>query len=112
MIRLRSKGILALIILLGMFLSSHVSAQEGPQTYSGDLWSRSTLTGDWGGIRNEWAKKGVTFDLNLTQVGQGDISGGKKIGWEYGGRGDLTLNGRYAETGMVAGRLLHSGSGG
>jgi porin len=54
--------------------------------------TRSTLTGDWSGVRNDWAAKGVTFDINLTQIGQGNVSGGKKIGWEYGGRGDLTLN--------------------
>jgi len=83
-------GGLSFIALAG--LTSEVFAQEGPQTYSGELWSRSTLTGDWSGARNDLAKKGVTFDLNLTQVGQGNISGGKDVGWEYGGRGDLTIN--------------------
>jgi len=51
--------------------------------------TRSTLTGDWGGLRNVWAKKGVTFDANLTQVYQGMVSGGKSNDWEYGGRGAL-----------------------
>ena len=46
-------------------------------SYSGDLWSRSTLTGDWWGLRNQLAEKGVTFDLNITQVGQGVVAGGK-----------------------------------
>jgi porin len=83
---------MAIIFLLGILLNTQVFAQEEFQTYSGDLWSRSTLTGDWGGVRNDLAKKGVTFDLGLTQIGQGDIKGGKEIGWEYGGRGDLTIN--------------------
>jgi porin len=50
------------------------------------------MTGDWGGTRDEWATKGVTFDMSLTQTGMSVISGGKKHGWEYNGRGDLTLN--------------------
>jgi porin len=62
---------------------------EGP--YSGDILTRSTLTGDWGGYRNLLDEKGVTIDLGLTQVGQGVVSGGKRSNWEYGGRGDLNL---------------------
>jgi porin len=79
-------------LVLFLWLASAVFAQEQTTNYSGDFWSRSTLTGDWGGVRNEWAKKGVTFDLSLTQIGQGIVSGGKDVGWEYGGRGDLILN--------------------
>ena len=79
-------------LVLFLWFASAVFAQEQTTGYSGDFWSRSTLTGDWGGVRNEWAKKGVTIDLNLTQVGQGNVSGGKDVGWEYGGRGNLTLN--------------------
>jgi porin len=36
---------------------------EVPATYGGDLWSRPRLTGDWGGVRDELAKKGVGFDV-------------------------------------------------
>ena len=86
-------GVVAGLSLIGFAgLTSDVFAQEVTQTYSGDFWTRSTLAGDWGGARNDLAKKGVTFDLNLTQIGQGNISGGKEIKWEYGGRGNLTLN--------------------
>ena len=83
-----------LSFLFGLFLSVQAGAEEAvpAKTYSGDFWTRSTLTGDWGGMRNEWAAKGVTFDIDLTQVGQSVISGGKNIGWEYTGRGNLTLH--------------------
>jgi porin len=82
-----------IILLTGIFLNAQAFAEAMPApNYSGEFLTRSTLTGDWGGARNDLAKKGVTFDLNLTQVGQGDVSGGKKTGWEYEGRGDLTLN--------------------
>jgi porin len=84
--------IFVIMFLFGMSLGSQALAKEGDGTYSGDFWSRSTLTGDWGGTRNELAAKGVTFDINLTQIGQSVISGGKNQGWEYTGRGNLTFN--------------------
>jgi len=86
--------IVATILGLAIFLSTRASAQDASpkDPYSGDLLTRSTLTGDWGGLRNEWAQKGVTIDLNVTQVGQGVVNGGKSSAWQYGGRGDLTIN--------------------
>ena len=71
--------IVTVILLLGISLSARVAAQDtSPKDpYSGDLLSRSTLTGDWGGFRNEWAAKGVTIDLNITQIGQGVVNGGR-----------------------------------
>jgi porin len=76
------------------FLSTGALAEDQARVnpYSGNFWSRSTLTGDWGGVRNDLAKKGVTFDLSLTQVYQGVVGGGKDELWKYGGRGDLTIN--------------------
>jgi porin len=57
--------------------------------YSGDLSTRSTLTGDWGGFRNDLAAKGITFDASLTQIEQGVVDGGRNGSWKYGGRGNL-----------------------
>jgi porin len=90
----KSKIIVTAIFLLGISLSARVTAQDtSPKDpYSGDLLSRSTLTGDWGGFRNEWAAKGVTIDMNITQIGQGVVNGGKSGAWQYGGRGDLVIN--------------------
>ena len=90
----KSKIIVTAAFLLGISLSARVGAQDtSPKDpYSGDLWNRSTLTGDWGGFRNEWAQKGITFDLNITQIGQGVVNGGKSGAWQYGGRGDLVIN--------------------
>ena len=83
-----------LLALFGLSFAAQVGAGEASaaKSYSGDFWSRSTFTGDWGGIRNDWAKKGVTFDMSLTQTGMSVISGGKNQGWEYTGRGNLTLH--------------------
>jgi hypothetical protein len=87
----KSTIIIAAIFLIGMSLSPQVDAQDTTpkDPYSGDLLTRSTLTGDWGGLRNEWAAKGVTIDLNVTQVGQGVVSGGKSSAWQYAGGATL-----------------------
>jgi len=55
--RLRTVA-LALTLLV---LANPASAQpvEAPDTYGGDFWSRPRLTGDWGGLRDELAKKGI-----------------------------------------------------
>lgn len=85
--------IFATSLYVGMsLLSTQAVAQDASPTYSGDLLNRSTLTGDWGGARNEMAAKGVTTDLSLTQIGQDVADGGKNNTWEYGGRGNLTVN--------------------
>jgi porin len=75
-----------------MLLRTQAGATEpaSADSYSGGFFTRSTLTGDWGGARNDLAAKGITFDATLTQVEQGVVSGGKNGSWEYGGRGDLT----------------------
>jgi len=80
------------LVILCMALASQAEETAPAKTYSGDIWSRSTLTGDWGGLRNDWAKKGVTFDMSLTQTGMSVVSGGNNQGWEYAGRGDLTIH--------------------
>ena len=44
--------------------------------YSGGWTKRPFLSGDWGGRRQDWANKGVTFDFEWFQVAQGVLSGG------------------------------------
>jgi len=48
--------------------------------YTGELWERSTLIGDPGGLRQKLYEEGVTFDVTFTQVFQGVASGGKNKG--------------------------------
>jgi porin len=96
------------ILIVAVFLGAQAGAEESPSaiSYSGDFRSRSTLTGDWGGARNDLAAKGVTFDINMTQVGIGIISGGKDTGWEYGGRGNLMLSIDTKKLGLWPGGFL------
>jgi len=81
----------ALTILGVSILTTPVRAAEAasPHPYSGDVLTRATLTGDWGGFRNDFSAKGVTSDASVTQIEQGVVSGGKNGSWEYGGRGVL-----------------------
>ena len=55
--------ILSIVVTLLVFLclTSFVYAEEQATNYSGDFWSKSTITGDWGGARNEWPTKGSHF---------------------------------------------------
>jgi porin len=84
-------------------------AGEAPSAtpYSGDIWTRSTLTGDWGGLRNQLAEKGVTLDLSVTQIGQGVVRGGKSGAWQYGGRGDIVMNIDSQKLGLWPGAFLN-----
>jgi len=96
------------LFVVGMMVPCLGMAEEtSPEKpYSGDIFHRSTLTGDWFGLRNDLAAKGITFDMSLTQVGQGVVGGGKDEGWKYGGRGDLTINVDTQKLGLWPGGFL------
>ena len=97
------------IALLGFALGMQAGAEEAGSTgrYSGDFLTRSTLTGDWGGARNDLAAKGISFDASVTQIEQGVVSGGKNdSSWEYGGRGNLTGNLDTQKLGLWPGGFL------
>ena len=89
------KRAIVVVSVIAAFVFS-ICAQVGAQQaasdhpYSGDIFTRSTLTGDWDGYRNKLSDLGITFDVNATQIEQGVVDGGKSGAWEYGGRGDLT----------------------
>lgn len=76
--------------------------------YTGDLAHRKYLTGDWGGARTELASKGVLFDLDVTQVLQGNAHGGKDTSnaFRYSGSVDYTLKLDTARMGLWPGGLF------
>jgi porin len=84
--------------------STEKAAPEG--LYSGSIWSRSTMTGDWGGFRNTMAEMGITLDSDFTQIGQGVVSGGLDTGWKYQGRGQITLKVDTQKLGLWPGGFL------
>jgi len=83
-------------------------AQAAETAAPKSIWDqeRTTLTGDWGGSRNELAKKGITLDIYLTQIYQGAVTGDLDNGWQYGGRENIALNFDMGRMGLMPGGLL------
>lgn len=75
--------------------------------YTGDLWQRSALTGDWLGLRQSLMDKGIRVNVNLTQTLQGNTCGGvENRGWYQGGlRYELELD--TGAAGLWPGGMLH-----
>jgi len=85
--------VLLVVLALGLCAPGGVMAEEpAPQPYGGDLWSRPRLTGDWFGVRDEMAKRGVTIGVDLSQILQGVGSGGRETDVGYWGLVDYRLN--------------------
>jgi porin len=83
---------LASVALCGL-LSLEVDAQGLPvPDYTGDLFDRAQLTGDWWGARTALGEAGITANLYSTQYFQGVTSGGLDQGFEFGGRNDYFIN--------------------
>jgi porin len=57
-------------------LAEEDEAASAPR-YGGDLAARPALTGDWGGLREDWARGGFTLGLDATYTFQGVPSGGR-----------------------------------
>jgi len=64
------------IAILFLALSSALAMAQMPApNYNGDFWSRPGLTGDWGGLRNQLAEKGVTFEADFGSILQSVVDG-------------------------------------
>ncbi len=77
-----------------------------PIDYSGNLWQRAALTGDWGGLRQTLMDKGLAFDVSLIQTIQRNISGGTKYEWTYQGNVRYGLRLDTGAMGLWPGGLL------
>lgn len=67
---------------------------------------RPYLTGDWGGSRSALAERGITLDMNLTQLVQGVAQGGRDESTRYGGRLQSVVNLDLDRMGAVPGGLV------
>jgi porin len=111
------------ILIAAFFLTRVGTAQEKPPpdksaptsqdatiypvpNYGGDFWSRSYLTGDWGGLRSKLADHGVQFDFNVTQIFQGVASGGTNRTGRYSGSTDMVLKLDSHKLGLWPGGFL------
>jgi porin len=102
---MKTKTLFLFALLLGLSCLAQPAIADDT-TYSGDFLNRSTMTGDWGGLRNQLAAKGVTFDVNLVLTEQGVVDGGTNREWENGGRGDLLLQVDTGKLGLWPGGFL------
>lgn len=74
--------------------------------YSGDFFKRAYLLGDFGGKRSEWAKKGITFNIDYYQYFQSVVDGGVETSSHYGGVIDFNLAIDFDRMGVIPGGLL------
>jgi porin len=78
---------------------------------AGDLWSRPALAGDWGGVRNALAMKGLNLDVDLVQGVLGLNTGGSfrnhdSLRYPYGGHAEYRLNVDTGKLGLWPGGFL------
>ncbi len=74
--------------------------------YAGDLWSRSYLTGDWGGLRSKLANNGVQFEAETIHFFQDVSGGGVKQTGRYSGVAELKLKLDSQKLGLWPGGFL------
>ncbi len=74
--------------------------------YGGCWYQRPKLTGDWCGVRDRWARKGVQFDLQWTQVAQGVVDGGTREHWAHTTNLDLYAYLDLMRMGFIPGALV------
>ncbi|MEJ2032495.1 MAG: carbohydrate porin [Deltaproteobacteria bacterium] len=74
--------------------------------YSGDIWARNFLSGEWDGARNDLAKRGVQFDVEWTQYLQSVAAGGIDTSTLYGGNLAYNLKLDLMRMGVLPGALV------
>jgi porin len=87
-------------------ISNTSSAITNKIETSDSIWTRSTLGGDWGGLRPQLNDHGVSFRIELTQFGSGMTGGEGSKSWEYGGKGDVYLTVDGAKAGLWDGLFI------
>jgi porin len=81
-------------------------APAAPATFGGPLWTRTKLTGDWCGTRDQLAADGITLDVDSVLIYQGVSSGGLRREFEFGGHNDYLLNVDLGKLGVSQGTLF------
>jgi porin len=106
------KQLWAYVCVIGVWIGGMAWAQL-PQIddYSGDFLSRPGLTGDWGGLRNTLARKGINLDVDLVQGVLGLNTGGSlrnqdSMRYPYGGHAEYLLNIDTGKLGLWPGGFL------
>jgi hypothetical protein len=74
--------------------------------YSGKIGSRTTLTGDWAGVRQDWANRGITLGFDWYQSYQNIVDGGFEEDDAYSTNLDYRLNLDLMRLGLVPGAVI------
>ncbi|UCD32729.1 MAG: carbohydrate porin [Desulfobacterales bacterium] len=74
--------------------------------YSGDIWKRSALTGDWGEHRKNLADKGITLSVNNVTTFQSIVDGGKEKDEAIGGSFDYEVHMDFQKMGLWPGAFV------
>ena len=108
----RVKAAVAAAALLLMSFASAGAAEQEEATlfpvpdYSGDLWSRSRLTGDWGGLRTKLANHGIQLESDTTHFFQDVAAGGFNRTGRYIGTAEIVLKLDSQKMGLGPGVFL------
>ena len=73
----------------------------------GEFRPRTQLSGDWGGLRTDLARRGYFFDLYSTSAYQNVASGGLKTGNAFIQNTQLSINVDTGRAGLWAGGVFH-----
>jgi porin len=74
--------------------------------YTGDVWTRSYLAGDFNGGRTALANKGIQLDVDWTQYAQSIVQGGRDSDSHYGGHLDYLFHFDLMKMGVLPGALV------
>ncbi len=87
------------LVIAGTALGSALAGEKTVETGAApeasakpDFWSRTQLTGDWGGARSWLKDRGLSLDLDYTSFYQSQFSGAGRHDSDHSGRVDLVFN--------------------
>ena len=90
LLRLSARALLASLVVLLAGWGAAPAARAG-DFCSGGATNPAGLTGDWGGLRQRLADKGITVSLQEQDEVWANLTGGKKQGLTYDGRATGSL---------------------
>ena len=92
---------------LQFILRRYPSFYGDPNTVHGDLFTRSQLFGDVGGLRNKLVERGIYLDVGVTQFFGGNATGGKSNGvLRFNGSSDYWLTLDTGKAGLWPGGAI------
>ena len=109
--------VLALLCAAGALVSPLVHADEQTSSaadegllpipdYSGDLVTRSYLSGDWQGLRQDWANRGITMEFDWYSAYQDIVDGGFREGSAFSTNLDYRMKLDLMRMGVVPGAIV------